>query len=239
MDIGDFILKNIPVILLELIAAIAGVFYVRKVKPDKGKFFFVIFLWFTLVVDMMGSYSGIAYFTEYKVFGFVKGTVFSNNYWLFNIYILVSNLFFIWFFRNEISNNNYSKLLLFLSIVMAITVTIDFFMGNYFHTISRVSTIFGSLLMLLAILLFYMDLLASEKLLSLKYNLPFYISVVLLIHTLCTTPLDFLSNYFKTSTGNDLFVSFRVSTFFFLNILLYLTYTIAFIQCSRKKHLSY
>ena len=239
MGFSDFLLNIVPVILFELIAAIAGIFYLKKNSTRTNERYFVYFLWLNVLIDVLGSYAGVAYFTDYQIFEFIKGTPFRNNYWLFNIHLLLTNLFFIWFFSSEIKKVVLRKILLLLSVIMTIVVIADFYFGSFFGAISKTSAIFGSLLILLTILLFYKDLLVSEKLLKLKFYLPIYISVVLLVHTLCTSPLDFLSSYFKTSSGNHLFVSLKVSVFFFLNILLYLTYTVAFIICSKRKNLSY
>ncbi|QIE58223.1 hypothetical protein G5B37_01165 [Rasiella rasia] len=229
----------IPVLLLEIVAASAGVYYLRKRRGDRAEKLLVAFLWYTVFNEILSSYAGIAYFSNYEIFGFIEHTVFRNNYWLGNCQLLAGNIVYVYFFSSKLNKIQAKKVLNVLTILMVMAVLVDFTMSNFFDAFSKVSTIFGSLLILLAILLYYLDLLASEKLLNLSYNLAFYISVVLLIHTLCTSPLDFLSNYFKTSTGNELFVSFRVYTLFFLNILLYLTYTIAFILCSKKRHLSY
>lgn len=229
----------IPVVLLEILAASAGVYYLKKTNSPLSEKVFVVFLWFSVLIEILNSYAGFAYFSDYTVFGFVKETPFRNNYWLSNIYLLINNLVYIYFFGIKLNNSKARKVLVVLSISMIIAVIIDFATSDFFNTLSRVSTIFGSLMILLSILLFYLDLIASKKLLNLRYYLPIYISISLLIFTLCISPLDFLSNYFKTSTGNQLFVSFRVYTLFILNILLYLTYIVAFLVCSKKRNLSY
>lgn len=239
MEFSDFLLNVIPVLLLEILAAIAGIFYLKKVNSSFEEKVFVGFLWFSVSVEILNSYAALAYFSDYTFLGFIKDTPFRNNYWLGNIQLLVSNVVYVYFFGSLLRNKKTRRLLSILTVTMIIAVFIDFFVSDFFNSYSRVSTIFGSLLVLLSILLFYLYLLTSEKLLNLQYYLPIYISVALLIYTLCISPLDFLSNYFKTSTGNQLFVSFKVYTLFILNILLYLTYTFAFILCSRKRNLSY
>jgi len=235
VEINDFLLNLVPVNLLELLSAIAGTFYLKRVNASKAEKLFVWFLWLTVVVETIGPYAGIAYFTNYEYFSFVKDTPFQNNFWLYNIYMLFSNLFYVYFFRSFLKDALSKKILLGLSFILAIAVSIDFYHIGLFAPSSRVLSIFGSLLILLSILLFYFNLLKSSKVLNLSNSLPVYISVALLVYTLCISPLDFLLNYFKESTGNQLFVSFRVYTLFVLNILLYLTYTIAFIICSKKK----
>lgn len=226
-------------LLLEILAAVIGVFYLKKINPSIEEKVFVGFLWFSVGVEILNSYAALAYFSEYTFLGFIKETPFRNNYWLGNIQLLVSNVVYVYFFGSLLRNKNTRIVLSIVTVTMMIAVFVDFFIGDFFNAYSRVSALFGSLLVLLTILLFYLYLLTSNKLLNVQYYLPIYISVALLIYTLCISPLDFLSNYFKTSTGNQLFVSFKVYTLFILNILLYLTYTFAFIVCSRKKNLSY
>ncbi|WP_170134740.1 hypothetical protein [Marinirhabdus gelatinilytica] len=133
-------------------------------------------------------------------------------------------------------NPKLRKVLIYSTVVFIAATTVDFFRSDFFNVTPRVLIIFGSLLILLSILLYYYSLLSSQEILNIRYNLRIYFSVAILVHTLCFSPLDFLSNYFNTTTGNELFVAFRAQVIFILNILLYLTYTIAFLVCSRKRN---
>ncbi|MGK0235945.1 MAG: hypothetical protein ACI9EK_002488, partial [Psychroserpens sp.] len=65
---------------MELIAALAGTYYLKKnAKNNKSEKYLILFLWFTLFVEIIGAYAPVAYFSNYQYFSFVENTVFEDN----------------------------------------------------------------------------------------------------------------------------------------------------------------
>jgi hypothetical protein len=214
-------------------AAIAGIYYIKKVPSLKSTNYLVIFLWFTLGIEVICSYAPIAYFSKYKYFSFVEGTPFKDNYWIYNIYLIVSYVFYIYYFRFFIRQNLWRSLLKYLTYIFVVASVVSLFIGDvYFTGYSQISSIIGTLLLFLTVVVFYFELLKSDVLLNLKRFLPLYISVGILIYHLCITPIDIYSQYFAPE--NPIFNQLRANVYLYTNIFLYSTFILGFILCSRE-----
>jgi len=220
---------------LELVAALAGVYYLnKKVSLNKSDYFLVYFLWFTFFVEVIGIYAPFAYFSNYEYFGFIKGTLFENNIWLYNIYLLVSYSFFIYYFRSFLQKAKEKKVLKILFFLFLFLGSINlFYNGVFFKDYSLFSTIIGSLLVLISVILFYFNILKSDKIINLKKHLPIYVSIGVLVFNLCITPFDIFSKYF--SEENRLFIEVKTNILIFSNIFMYTAFIIGFLVCAKKE----
>ncbi len=232
--LNEFIFKVIPINIVELLAAIAGSYYLKKnPNTQKANKYLVYFLWYTFINEMVGAYAPIAYFSEYKYFAFVKDTVFYNNVWLYNIYFIISSSFLVYYFKNFIDNNKIKRVLyyciigLFISSIIALIIS-----GKLFITYSTFSTVVGTILVLISIIYYYFSLLKSDEVINLKKQLPVYISIGVLVFNLCITPIDIFSQYFKRV--NKLYVAIRINLLLIANIFMYTTFVIGFLVCVKK-----
>ena len=123
---------------------------------------------------------------------------------------------------------------LILSIYIIIGVLNLILSDVFFKGDSVFTAIAGTLLLLLVNVLFYFDLLKSNQVLNLKKQLPIYISVGVLVFYLCVTPIDLFSQYFKRV--NELFVNVKAIIYIIANILMYTTFIIGFLVCSKNKN---
>jgi|GEM_PF-592781 len=234
LELSDYLINTTPGTLVELIAAISGIYYIRHRPKDKIGKQFVWFLCITLGVEIIGMYAPIAYYSKYKIFGFVKDTVFYSNEWLYNIYIIFSYSFYTYFFSSHIDSKRIKKTLHGLIVFYLITAPIYLMFSDvFFVNMSRFSVLFGTFMILFSIFTFCYELLQSDRLLSLKTYLPFYVVIGLLVHTLTNTPTDLLMSYFNLDTGNEFFVYARAKLLMYSNIFMYLTYSLGFIVCSK------
>lgn len=234
MGFSDYLINTGPVTLVELIAAICGQYYLRRRPEDRLIRQFVWFLWITVGVETFGAYAPIAYYSEYEIFGFVKGTSFRSNEWLYNIYIIFSYSFYSYFFYSLISSVKLRKLLKTLMLIYLITAPIYLLTtATFFVSYSRYSVLFGTSMVFIAIFAFCYELLQSDRMLSLKTYMPFYVAIGMLVHMLANTPMDLLMSYFDLKTGNHYFVNARSKLLMFSNLFMYLTYSLGFIRCSK------
>lgn len=231
----EYITKSIPITILELFAAIAGTYYLQK-KPNTLKInkFFVYLLWYTFINEFVASYSLIGYFSEYKYLGFIEGTLFERNFWLYNIYSIINFSFLIYYFNAYFSDNKskmITKYFLFAFVFSSITYLIvtDVFFKSY----SNFTTAVGTILLLTSIFFFYFRLLKTDKVIILKYFLPIYLSIGALFFNLCITPIDLFSQYFKRI--NALYVSLHINLLLIANIFMYTTFIIGFLICAKKE----
>ena len=230
----DFFIKALPIPLFELMAVLAGTYYLKTCKqPEKIHKYLVYFLWYTFLNEMIALYAPVAYFTQYKYFGFVENTIFYDNVWLYNIYILISIGFFVNFFRGYLSSIKLKKTIFYILIVYLLISVLNFIFTDIFFTSYSVLAItFGTILLLFTIILFYFDLLKIDKVFNLKYYLPFYISIGALVSYLCVAPLFTFSKYFNEL--NDSYVSLRVNIIFVTSIIMYSIFIIGFLVCAKK-----
>lgn len=234
MNFLDFLRNVIPIHLVELLAAIAGTYYLRKVPSLKSTKYLVYFLWLTVIIEFIGAYPAIAYFSEYKYFTFVKETPFDDNYWIFNIYVIVSYIFYLYYFRSFLKSNILKVSFKYLMILYVLTSICYLFIDDvYFDRISEFSSIAGTLLLVFVVIAFYYELLKSDVLLNLLHFLPLYISVGVLIFHLCITPIDIFSEYYDEK--NTFYVQLKANVYLYGNIFLYSIYTLGFLICSRKE----
>jgi len=235
LELSDFILKALPIPVLELITVITGFFYLKKAtNAIKNTKYLVIFLLITFIVDLIGSYAAIGYFSNYSYFGFVENTPFRRNAWLFNSFMIISFSFYIFYFKSFLGNKKWKLILKVLTILFITSSIINLlFTDIFFNGSSKFTTIIGTLLLFLSVALFYFELLRSDVILKLKQFLPLYISIGILIFHLCVTPIDIFSKYFDMPSGNEVFVNLKASVLLYVNIFMYLLFTFGFIICSR------
>ena len=230
----EYFFKALPIVFLELLAAIAGSYYLMKnPNTQRANKYLVYFLWYTFIHEVIGSYAPIAYFLEYKYFSFVKDTVFYNNVWLYNIYFIISSSFLIYYFKSFIDNKNIKRVLYYVIIGFIISSIIALIIsGKLFITYSIFSTVVGTILVLSSIIYYYFSLLKSKEVLDLKKQLPVYISIGVLVFNLCITPVDIFSQYFKRV--NELYVVIRINLLLITNIFMYGIFIIGFLICSKN-----
>jgi len=231
----DFLIHTIPITVLMLFTAFLGLYYIysnKKVK--KATKYFVYFLCLTVTVEIIGAYAPIAYFTDYAYFSFVKGTLFEENYWLYNGYTIVSYFIYISYFKWHLESAQQKRLITFLLVLFIVGQIIDFSVsGTYFESYSSYGDIVGTALVLLSIGLYYYQLLTSDEILKFNTSLPFYISMGAILLHLVLTPLFIYSSYFDS--GSPDFVKLYKSIVLFTNLLVYLLYSIGFLICLKKK----
>jgi len=233
--LNEYLLKVIPINILELLAAIAGAYYLRKTHdaPIVNKYF-VYFLWYTFINEVIGAYGVVAYFTNYEYFGFIKDTIFERTYWLYNIWYLLFNSFFIYYFRELLLNYSFKRILRIALILYVIFGVVNLIYDNLlFKGDSLYNGLVGSIFLLMAIILFYFDLLKSDRVLNIKKYLPIYVSLGVLVFSLCTTPLDIFAQYFNTE--NNIYIKLRASVLLFVNIFMYGAFIIGFLVCVKNK----
>ncbi len=218
--------------LFEFLAFVFGVVYYLKNK-SKQTFYFVLFLGITLYSELISWY---AYFINADFLSFLKGTVFQKNYWLSNSYGIISYLFYISYFKwYLIKKKSINILNLFLGLFLIVSIIEILFIGGFYERIMPISNVVGTLLVVISIAFYYLELLKSDQILMIQYSLPFYVSVGALLFHLCTTPIFIYSVYYSNSIDPS-FVNLYRHIIFGINILLYSIYIAGFLICSQTKN---
>ncbi|WP_340155636.1 hypothetical protein [uncultured Winogradskyella sp.] len=214
--------------LIELVAALGGSYYYLKTKDYKIKPF-IWYLWFIVFIETFALYSyTMLYNYDNSLFNWIKNSVFCTNSWLFNLYSLVSILILSKFYLGIINDVLSKKIINILTLCYFVfAIFYHIFSGDFFVLSIPYDIFFETLLVFAFVMLYYKQLLKSDKVLSF-YKLPvFYLSSGLLLWYLVVTPLFIFDEYFYAL--NSAFVEFRVNYLLFSNISLYTCYTFGFL----------
>lgn len=223
------------VFLLEGVAAISGLYYFKKNPDDKATGFFAYFLLFTFFVESVGFFPAIIYWNE--ELHFLKQTLWYRTFWLYNPYLVISFIAYILYFKWNISKDKTRKiinkgLILYFIICVANLIFTDVF----FKSNSSLTYVLGSFFLSGMIFYYYFEILSSSKILNIKREISFYISIPALLYFLTTTPIFI---YFKYFTGQSpQFVQLSSLIMITMNILMYSSYSFALLWLANKKKTS-
>lgn len=219
--------------IVEIMAAVAGLFCYKKYKHTITRYF-IYFLIYVVLLELIGRYP--TYLANYKTLNsirdFICGTVFESNHWLYTIFWTIgSALFYSFFYRKILKNTQYIKIIKYSSILFLLSTVIyiathwDAFFISSFPFIK----IFGAIVILICVIFYFIEILQRDMILSFYKSLNFCISVVLLIWYIVITPLVFYDIYFSTADWN--FVFLRRDIYLYANIFMYSSFAIALLWC--------
>lgn len=219
--------------LVELFAVISGTIYISKYRVDKATRYFVRFLWFTIFIELVFGWLPTL-IKELESLSFFRETFLRKNYWIYNIYFIISFYVYVNYFKQNIKSKKSRRVLNISVICYVVTACMNLtFSDFYFKTFSSYTFIMGSILFLISIAIFYFEMLKSDNVLLFYKSIPFYVSVGSLVFHLTVTPLFIYSKYFHMSISPE-FVHIYGVIFTSANIFLYTCYTIGFIVCLQE-----
>lgn len=232
----EYFIKNfLLVYLLEIGAAISGIFYLKRtLNLVPYAKLFVGYLWLVVAVETIGFYPAYNFFTDFSHMPGVKGTLFEKNNWLYNIYNVIKFAIFYIFFIAQLQNYKSKTLYKWITIFFVVSAVINFlFTDVFFNRGSAYTYITGSLILMSIIFVYYIELLKSDRILDFYKSLPFYISVGLLLWHVTITPLYIYNKYFTLASPE--FIKLHSTILKASNVFLYGIYIVAFIICTSIK----
>lgn len=229
----DFLRQNYSLIShsVEILAAVVGLICLRKYKLTAAVYF-IYFLSFIVIADFLGSYTK---YIDNGFLSFLRDTIFERNSWWSTIYWKVGAiLFFTFFYQRIIKNKKFILIIkiarnvfLYFSIIYIIFNWQDFFVRSF-----PILSVAGAFIIFLCVILYFIEVLNSERVLTFYKSIYFYISATILIWWLIITPLVFYDIYFSKSDWNFVFLKWQI--YLFANIFMYLTFTFALLWCNPK-----
>ncbi len=227
--------------IIESLAAVTGVFLLRKYKLTAAKYF-IYFLVYLTICDISSFYT--RYVAPGKFFEFLIGTVFEKNHWWSTLFWSLGAIAFFGFYYNKILENFlFKKIVKYTCFTFLIfsSVYIGLNWGRYFDSFFPVISIFGAVVIFICAVLYFIETLQSDKILTFYKSINFYISLAIFIWWLIITPLTFYDVlYLKYEVGNPnrdwSFIFLRWEIYLFANIFMYLTYTFALIWCKPENN---
>jgi len=223
--------KQFIIYFIEWAAFIFSIYYYKK-QPSKPIKYLVLYLGFTILVETIGFYT--FFIDEWVFLSFLKDTSFEKNFWLYNIYMIISFLFYALFFKWFLRNTKTIRFLDILSGLFLITsISILIFSDVLFIKYSAITLISGTILVLISIFSYYLELINSDRILNLSKSVIFYISVGVLIFHLCLTPVFIFSSLLinKSTPENIIFYSSLLKVG---NYILYSSFILGFIITAKS-----
>lgn len=227
-------------IIVELIPLLIGVFTFKKFKQTPIVYF-ILFLFYTVLVENIGSSIAIV-FREGEIFedyGHLrKYRFFASNFWWFGIFWTIGSvLFWSFFYQKIISNERYRKILNVSTYFFLIMVSIYtlFNIDLFFKNVLSFNKILGSIVILMAIVFYFLDVLQSDIILTFYKSIYFYISIALFFWWIVTMPPYFYQR-FVTIKNLELFNVLKLIRLT-SNVFMYTTFALALLLCKPENPL--
>jgi hypothetical protein len=197
---------------LEFTAALMATFNFKKYSRSSERYF-MCFLWYTFVVEMIGISSG--YLFTFK------------NFWVYNAYTITSFLFYFYWYYTILERKQFRQTVVVFSGLFSIIATVSLVYQSWeeYHIYTFLT---GAFFVLVLTMFHFHQLLNNDHVLVVKYKLSFWISTALLLFYMGMIPLFVLAEYLN-------FEGFSyVITLVSLNLILYGCYCIGFLWTKKK-----
>ncbi|WP_438710368.1 hypothetical protein ACSTS3_15305 [Aquimarina muelleri] len=203
-------------ILIELISAIIGSIFYYKYKTTFLKFF-AFLLWYTALNEISGI--------------LIREYISKYNAIIYNIYYCINFTYLLLIYRHYINNIKYRKLIFAFILIYYIVLIINSFFENYLIEFQSVPYIMAATFIITSISIYFVEILNTEKVLYVKKNLLFWISVGLLLFYIGNIPFRILRNYYEDLTDAKILVLLNV----ILAVIMNACYIIGFIWSDKKR----
>lgn len=215
-------------LLFELLAAISGIIYLRKCQKVRLEIkLFVYYLILIFFLELYGLIPIWAWLDNYETLPFLKDSVFRRNLWWANSLRIISTLCISNIYIKFLSDRKQRKILTWLVIGFVIFSIVSYStFGEFFNAYDPYAETLGVFVFMIVIGHYYFEILKSDKILNFYADLRFYISVGILLWSLCIIPIEIYSTFF--STKNPLFIEMNLIFFQYATIALYSIYTLGF-----------
>lgn len=188
--------------------------YFRKINNNSKLKLFLIFLLYSLLTEIAGTY--YAYTYNKTAIGF------------YNTWNIVNFLFYSSFFYSMITGKIRKKAIkLFILLYLIITILYSLKYQNFFYTSYVNTKIVGNIFLIITILMFFHEILESKKVLNLNQYLFFWISLGVFIYSIGFIPVFIIAKYISFS-GVFRYVSYG------LNIVVSLCFITGFIISKKE-----
>lgn len=220
--------------ILELVAALAGSYHYLKTKNFIIRPF-IWYLWLVVFVETFGMYGYILQYNyDNELFIWIKNSVFCYNRWLYNIFHVLAVILFGIYYKRVLKDNKAKQIVTTLvAIYVIFSVGYALFSNDFFMKSIPYNHFLETFIVFIFVMLFYREILKSDRILVFYKEPAFYISSGLLLWYLGVTPLFIFDGYFYAVNPN--FIEFRSFYLLIANILLYSCYTIGFLYTIQFK----
>ncbi|AXO79069.1 hypothetical protein DZC78_01280 [Olleya aquimaris] len=209
-----------------LIAVVSGIVSYRKYKGTPAIFFIKIVL-FLFLIEVIGSYYKLK--GLHNFFDPIFSSVFKKNFWWYTLaFDVVVIVLFSVLFQKVIANKKFKKILKFTTYCFILFSSIHIFYNRdlFFIQFFPMIQIAGAFVILSCSILYFMELLLTNKILKFYKFIYFYIAIAIFIWWLVITPLTFYDVYMVNSDWEYIFLKWQI--YLTLNFVMYMLFAIGF-----------
>jgi len=171
-------------ILNYLVLIVFAIIYYKKYINSFYLKLFIYFIIYSFLTEVIGTY--ISY--ELKL----------NSNFIYNTWNIVNHLFYAFFFLSGLASLQKRKAIIGFIIAYIIFSIINIlFFRDYFGQILLNNILFGSILIVLVVVIYYSELLSGDAILNIKQSLFFWISVGVLLSNIILIPVWVFAEFFS------------------------------------------
>lgn len=210
-----------------------------KRHKDYNSRYFIFFIWYVFVIEIGASYP--LYLREFTIFKPIKtiieGTALETNPWWYNVFWTLGSVLFICFYIHRILiTDPFKRIVAWISfgyllfyLIYNLIHSENFFNGN-----DMGSFIIGGAVVVISISLYFIELLAVDRVMDFKSSFNLIVLGALFIWWLVIAPTLFYEEYFNVV---DLgFLNLRKQILFSCNVLMYGMFSFALAYCKPQNH---
>lgn len=171
-------------VILQIITAIVASLYYPKYKNSFAKYL-LPFLWYVAMNDIVA--------------GIYSTTVSKYNAPFFNIFQLIFTVFYLSLYKSVVESLKFKKIISYFILVYLFSFIVATIVDDFFRFHLSLSYITGSILIVSSIILYFSEILNSDKIIRINKMLMFWISIGLLISLLPDIPFDVIRRYYEKS----------------------------------------
>ncbi len=221
---------GIIICFVELLSAITGTLYIKKHSVHQQTRYLVYFLWLTVSIESFFAFSNwvVKHFLIQKS---LVDSLHIGNTWIYLIYGVISGVFYINYFKNQIESPKTRKLLnifiyVFICFYVAVSLTTNMSIGG----VEIYPMMLFSLFVTVAVVYYALEYIHKDTI-STIIEIPFFVGIGVSLFHILIVPFFLL---YKINQGYSFFVLLKF-LLVFSNILLYGLYTFGFIFCWKQR----
>jgi hypothetical protein len=194
-----------------LIIVIFGIYHYQKIKESLPLKLFLGFLVYSFITEIVGT-----------LFAFYLRI---NSAIIYNTWNIVNFLFFTFFFYSILKSAKRKKIVLAFAGLFSLFIILNaIFFENYMVEIFRNNIIFGKILMMIIIMMYFTELLKSNLILNLGQTMFFWVSLGVFVYAIGFIPafviaklIDFQGVFRYITIGLNILVSICYITGFIIS----------------------
>ena len=223
-----------------IFAALVGLICLKKFQSTTTRYF-IYFLIYVVCVELLGYYPSYSYVNgSLSWIGRITlGTILEENFLWYTLFWQIGSALFLSFYYYKILKSELNKKIIRFSLIFYLLFSLVYSVLNYevfYNDQLKLIWILGVGQSILCIVLYFLEVLNSDKIMTFYKSFEFYVASVFFVWLLIKTPLAFYQIYFSTADWNFIFL--RRDIILFANIFMYLTFVFALLWCKPRYDVS-